>query len=157
MPTLRIRSPLSCRLGQGQKQVSRPIQHGTDHLPSLALATNNAKGHKDSKQTRARAPLRCGVHLTLQSTPEPTVELFSLAREPVASTSCQLMWPKSIAASLEAQPLRAKGWRSLSEWETSCSKPGRRAPGWSPGVSLRRPSPVWCLAMLRRAAPSSEE
>lgn len=45
---------------------------------------------------------------------EPTMELAGLALEPVASTRRHAdVVQVRLSASLEAQPLRTKGWRSL--------------------------------------------
>lgn len=101
VPMLRRRSPLSCRLRQGHRQVSHPIKHGTLLWPPATA--KNAEGHKSlgtktKPKGQSTAQVRHGIHLTLQSTSEPKLEpVASTSRHAgVAQVTSQPLWKHSL-------------------------------------------------------------
>lgn len=97
VPMLRRRSPLSCRLRQGQKQVSQPIKHGTvlwtQPVPRILKGTTVKK----KKQNKTEGPKHhSGVAFTLHCSQHQSLRQNSpvLLENPWPQPTFLLMWLK---------------------------------------------------------------
>lgn len=116
---------------------ARPIKHGTNRLPSLALATKNAEGHKGvfliNKLINNKGPeQRSGVASTSHRSQHQSLWKSSPSR----LRTCGLDQPPPPCGPSPSQPL----------WKHSLFKP-RVGEACLNGVSFQ-PFPVGCSAVL---------